>query len=496
MLFESFIGSAYESASPIADGEELINWYREKLESPGAPTRFALYPTPGFEILATAAVGPGRAHIFINDREFAVIATTLWEIDITGTVMTSRGSVSLDENPATISSNGDGGNQLFITSGGNGYNYDLTTDTLTQVSALNGLATMGDHLDGYFLVLDATTSTVYFSALLDGTSWTTGTDFFQRSAMPDRWKSMKVLPSRYILLLGEYTSEVWYDQGNATTPFALHQSGVIPHGIVAPFSVAIAGRDAVWLGTSRVGGVQVYRMAGFTPEAISSYPVQTAVGDYAVNEDALADTYQERGHLFYLLNFPTQEVTWAWDAETREWHKRGSWVSAENMFTVHRARWHAYAFGQHRWLDNITGNLYRMSSELYTDVDGESGIRRLRRAPALVDENRWVFHRKFELGVEVGVGLTDGQGSNPHIMLRMSNDGGKTWGAEMMRSLGKIGQYAKRVIWNRLGRARRRVYEVSVSDPIPTRLLEAYVETNVGDRMAAMAAQRGAGRGA
>jgi hypothetical protein len=206
--------------------------------------------------------------------------------------------------------------------------------------------------------------------------------------------------------------------------------------------------------------------------------VQTAIGDYAVNEDAVADAYEERGHLFYMLSFPAQEVTWCWDAETREWHKRGSWVSEEIMFTVHRPRWHAYAFGQHRMLDSINGNVYRMSSELYTDIDGESGIRRVRRAPALVDENKFVFFNRFELGVEVGVGLTTGQGSDPHIMLRMSNDGGKSWGTEVMRPLGALGEYAKRVIWNRLGRARRRVFEVSVSDPIPTRIMEAYLDTS------------------
>lgn len=480
MIFESFVGPSYESASSLADGEELINFYREKLESPGATARYALYPTPGVTILATAATGPGRAHFAINGREFAVLAITLWEFDSTGTMMTSRGTVALDANPATISSNGDGGNQLFVTSGGNGYCYDLLSNTLTQISALDGLATMGDHLDGYFLVLDANTSTVYFSALLDGTSWTLGTDFFQRSAMPDRWKSMKVLPSRYILLLGEVTSEVWYDQGNASTPFALHQSGVIPHGIVAPFSCAIAGRDAVWLGTSRVGGVQVYRMAGFTPESISSYPVQTAIGDYLVNEDAVADAYQERGHLFYMVSFPTQDVTWCWDAETREWHKRGTWVPEESAFSVFRPRWHAYAFGQHRMLDSVNGNLYQMSSQIYTDVDGSSGIRRVRRAPALVSEDKFAFFHRLELGVEVGLGLTTGQGSDPYMMMRMSDDGGKTWGMERMRSLGKIGEYSKRVYWNRLGRARRRMFEVSVSDPIPTRIMEAYLDVDFG----------------
>jgi hypothetical protein len=481
MLFESFIGPAYESASPIADCEDLINLYREKLESRGSSSKYALYPTPGFTKLTSAVSGPGRAHFFMNGREFMVIGAKFYELDSTGGVLTDRGNVALDANPATISSNGDGGNQLFITSGGNGYIFNTSTNVFASVPAISGLVTMGDHLDGYFLALSASSSTVYFSALNDGTSWTTGTDFFARSAMPDPWVSLKVLPSRNILVLGETTSEVWYDAGNASSPFVLHPSGVISYGIVAPFSVAMAGKDAIWLGTSRVGGVQVMKMSGFTPEPISTYPLQTTIGKYATKSDAVADTYQENGHTFYLLSFPTQDITWGWDDQTSEWHKRGTWMPNSNKYGANRARWHADAFGEHRMLDSNTGDIYRMASTIHTDVDGVSGLRRLRRAPALVSQNKRIKITRLELGVEVGLGLTSGQGSDPQMIMRLSQNGAKTFGAEQMRGLGKIGNYATRVVWNRLGSARRPVIEVVVTDPIPVRIMEAYIETGAAE---------------
>src|SRR5574341_627428 len=130
-----------------------INWYLERIEVPGGTTQAALYPTPGVTTLATGTSNPGRAHFFEDDREFAVIGTIFYEIDTFG-ALTNRGTVALDSNPATISSNGDGGGQLFITSGSNGYNFNLSTNTLSQIAALNGKATMGDHLDGYFLACD------------------------------------------------------------------------------------------------------------------------------------------------------------------------------------------------------------------------------------------------------------------------------------------------------------------------------------------------------
>lgn len=73
-------------------------------------------------------------------------------------------------------------------------------------------------------------------------------------------------------------------------------------------------------------------------------------------------------------------------------------------------------------------------------------------------------------------------GSNPEIMLRLSNDGGRTWITEQIRTIGKLGEYWHRVRWNRLGCARRRVFEVSVSDPIPWRLVGAYVESQETER--------------
>jgi hypothetical protein len=83
-------------------------------------------------------------------------------------------------------------------------------------------------------------------------------------------------------------------------------------------------------------------------------------------------------------------------------------------------------------------------------------------------------------------------GVNPQVMLRMSNDGGKTWGTEMMRSTGKIGEYGKRVRWDRLGRARRRVFEISTSDPVPYRITGATIQLGQGVKGAQQQAQAGA----
>jgi hypothetical protein len=107
-------------------------------------------------------------------------------------------------------------------------------------------------------------------------------------------------------------------------------------------------------------------------------------------------------------------------------------------------------------------------------------MRRLRRAPHVSNENVRIFYRKFELDLERGVGLATGQGSDPEVMVRLSRDGGHTWGEPMRMSAGRMGEYTTRVIARRLGQARDTVFEVTVSDPVAWSLVQAWLDLEAG----------------
>jgi hypothetical protein len=399
MRFDQFMGGSYESQSTLADCSRTINWYPEQLQDPGASCKTVLYPTPGVVVLDSVGVGNGRAHYYLNGREFAVIGETLYEINSNG-ILTSRGSVGLDNNPATITSNGDGGGQLFITSNTNGFCYDLATNVLTQVATMNGKCTMGDMLDGRFLVLDAATSTFYISALFDGLTWAPGLDFAQRSLAPDPWRAIKVV-GRLVWLFGEITSEAWYDTG-ANFPYAPAPSGLITYGIAAPFSATIIGNDVIWLGSTKSGRVCVVKATGYSPEVLSNYPLETVIESYPGVSLAVGDAYSDAGHTFFMLGFDQADATWVWDAETKLWHERGTWIAGESRFVVWRPRYYARAFEEHRMLDASGGSVYRMGLDLNLDVDGLN-IRRVRRAPAIINENKRVYYSEFELDIEPGL---------------------------------------------------------------------------------------------
>lgn len=476
--YPGFVGGSNTTQSPVANNERTVNFYVE----PAPDGSMALYPTPGVSTFASITDAPGRGGILVHGgRVFAVIGASFVEIFEDGTT-TTHGSVTVDANPATLCTNGDGGGQVFVTSGGKGYIFDLSANTLTQVIASG--CTMGAHLDGYFLYLDSSTSTLYVSDLLDGTTWDP-TQFAQRSIQPDPWVAMVVL-DRYIWLLGSQTSEIWYNAGTFPFPFVPHPSGLISYGCAAPFSATVVSGALYWLAASAVGEGQVITATGFTPQIVSTFAMLSQIDGYVTLADAIGDGYQDLGHTFYLLTFPAARTTWAYDATeggtlpippTLRWTERGTWDSQNAEYVAWRPIYHGYAFGHHLVLDRETGSIFRMSPTIGTDADG-NGVRRLRRPPTLFSKNERLRVPLLELLLEPGLGLTTGQGENPLVSMRMSTDGGKTWGHERFRSAGARGEYGARVRWTRCGSGRKMQPEFVFTDPIPWRVLGATAQVD------------------
>jgi hypothetical protein len=480
MIYQGFVGPSYTARSPRAGIETSMNWFVERMESPGAKMPSVLLPTPGVEAFATLTDAPVRGIFGQADRVFAVGGETLFEILEDGTV-TNRGAVVSDSNPVTFAANGDAGGQIALTSGGKLYIFTLATNVFSgpvqDSTATDIKATSVAHMSGYFLAFDNTASKVTISDLNDGLTWD-ALQYFQRTRGGDPLVAMDVKTDE-VWIWGEKTSEAWFNSGASPMPFEPISGAFFEHGMAAPSSVARVGTSFIWLASSAEGEGMVMQSSGFQPTRISTHAVEQAICTYAAIADAVAFTYQDDGHIFYVLNFPTAKATWVFDQTTGLWHERGTWDTTLIVFDAWRPQYHATMWTKHLVGDRKTGAIFHMSSLFYKDVNAQ-GIRRVRRAPHLSSEERRMFYNKLQVDMDVGEGLTTGQGSDPQVMLRVSDDGGRTWGSERWASAGKIGEYKTRVIWFRLGSARDRVFEVSVSDPIPWRLVGAYLDVLPG----------------
>jgi hypothetical protein len=249
----------------------------------------------------------------------------------------------------------------------------------------------------------------------------------------------------------------------------------IPYGTAAPESPALLGGWPIWLAND----LTVRYAPGYSAQRVSNYAMEWQIASYATVLDAEASvTYSAEGHQFYVLSFPTAGVTWVYDLTSGLWHKRGPWDGLD--FGVLPVWGYTYAFGRHLVGSRTSGVIYEMSQAFSVDTSGD-GLRRLRRAPHLVNELKRTNYYNFEVHMEVGLGLSSGQGSDPLAMLRWSNDGGQTFGNYLNMEAGRIGAYGTRVRTpGSLGQARDRVFEVTATDPVPWRIVDAYVDARVG----------------
>lgn len=474
MKLPAFIGGSYPAKSPVALSERTINAYLEPLPAPAKNVAYLL-PTPGEEVFSPAAASfssPGRALREHQGRVFAVIGSEFVEIQVGGGRVV-HGTVAVDSEPATISSLGDGGRALAITSAGVIYRFDVDTSVFATVPSYPGVfAHDAVMLDGYVVALDRSTSTIYqsdlYSVVFDGSA------LAQRSIAPDPWRRI-ITHNRELWLLGTQTSEVWYNAQAFPFTFAAHPGSKIVYGIAAPWSAVSCGDSLIWVSRSELGHLQVIEARGFEARVVSTPAVDHVFADYSVTEDAIAWAYSERGHLFYVLTFPSVDRTWVYDLTTGLWHERGEWVPETLDYRAWRPLYHCHAFDTHLSLNVAGGEVFHLHDDIGVHASGRA-IRRVRQAPAVTRERDWLFFSRFELLLETGLGLTEGQGSDPTLELQYSNDGGKTWKSAGARRAGRMGEYQTDVTWRRLGRASDRVFRIIMTDPIPWRIIDAFID--------------------
>lgn len=471
MNYEGFCGQSSQSQSLVANAERTLNLYFERVESPYAPTGGALYPCPGRRALFTVADVGSRGFFTAAGRAFHVIGGGLYE-SFAVALPTKIGAVAQNNNPAQFAYNPASGGQLCISSGTNLYHYNMTTGVLTQ--PLAGETTMVGYVGGRFLSFNIATGQVRLSALNDGTTWTA--QFFARSEAPDRWQAM-VIGSSEILMLGEETGEFWFNSGASPQPFAYARGSLFKSGTCAPWSALELGGSFVWVSGSKDGKGRIMRANGYNPSALGNYAVETAFAGYARTstiDDTEAMPYEIEGHLFATFSCPTARASWGVDMETGAWHELSS-RDANGIDTVWGGRGHCVAFNKHLVGDRATGVIAEMDVNIGADLGRP--IRRLRMGPPLWASSRQqMLVSRFSVILENGLGALAGQGSDPRLMARFSRDA-KRWSAERQAGVGKIGEYAHRCYFTRLGASEPLwVPEVSFTEPSPFRLLGAELE--------------------
>lgn len=480
-----FVGPAYEAANSTQDNQRCINWYVESDlngqaagdvgADPKVPT--ALLGVPGLIALSTAFTGPVRASWAFpgNVQAIFVIGATvvLATISKPATALSTAvlafvavGTLATSTGPVKIRDNGVGGIAALV-DGPNLYIYNIAGRTVNRSTdtAFLGSNTVAE-IDGIFIFQQPNTQKFYCSPIYwNGVSPMDPTYYALKDNASDNLVAV-FENGRQLWLIGEATTEPWYNAGNTTFPFSRLSGGLIQIGCSAPQSVARTGPNVIWLGRSERGENVVVMVKGYQFEHISNFAIAYAITQYTVTSDAIGYVYTEEGHEFYVLVFPTADATWVYDLTTGVWHQRASFDPATGLLHRQRVNTLVNFAGMRIGGDFSNGRIYQQTRKAF--ADDQYPLVCIRRTPHVWDKNdrARVNHARLQIDFTPGSGLITGQGSSPMAMLRWSNDQGRTFGNEHWATLGAQGQSLTRVIWRRMGSSRDRVYEVRISDPV------------------------------
>jgi len=498
------LGSAYVARSVNAADSRMINLFPEVLpEDAGGKTSAFLQRAPGLRSLATIGTGPIRGLHSYGDYMYVVSGNSLYQVNASYTAVL-LGTVAND-GPVSMADNGV---QLFVACNGPSYIFNNTTNAFGQITDPDFTgATTVSYLDGYFVYIEPNSQLVWTTAILDGTS-IDPLDFASAEGSPDNLVS-SIVDNSEAWLFGTNTIEVWYNAGNAGFPLQRIQGAFMEIGCAAAFSVAKLDSTVFWLGADTRGKGIIYRAKGYRGVRVSTHAVEWQIQQYANISDATAYTYQQDGHAFYVLSFPSANATWVYDVSTGAWHERAGF--ANGGFTRQRAVCQTFFNNAVTLGDYQSGEIYAYDLTLFADGGRtQKWLRSWRALPTGTNNLRRTAQHSLQLDCESGVGLDGGtpavtmyvssisstaasgdaiggeseettdeiivQGTNPQVMLRWSDDGGHTWSNEHWKSMGMIGEYGKRVLWRRLGmtqKIRDRVYEISGTDPVPVYIMGA-----------------------
>lgn len=463
------LGSTYVARSVNAADARMVNLFPEIVPEAGKEPAF-LNRAPGLKLEFTAGIGPIRglwqlgSNLYVVSRDKLYKVTPAYVVTLIGTVSGTSGPVSMADN----------GIQLFVACEGPSYIYNSQTDVFAQITDTDfpGAVTVG-YVNGFFVFNEPNSQKIWITSLLDGTS-VDPLDFASATGSPDGVVGI-IVDHGQVWVYGTNSIEVWYYSGNADFPLEPISGAFNELGCAAAYSIAKMDNGLFWLGKDARGQGMVYRANGYSGQRISTHAVEWHIQQYGNLSDAIGYTYQQDGHSFYVLIFPSADTTWVYDVATQAWHERAGFSNGQ--FTRHWSNCQAFFNSKVLVGDYRNANVYSFDLDDFSDNGSiQKWLRSWRALPTGQNNLKRTAHHSLQLDCETGVGLNLGQGSDPQVMLRWSDDGGHTYSNEHWVSIGRIGEYYRRAIWRRLGmtlKLRDRVYEVSGTDPVKIAIMGA-----------------------
>lgn len=467
----------YESESLPISAQECVNWYPNVVQTAGL-SQETLFGTPGIvELTTTGVVGEQNrgAHVK-NGIPYFVNGNTLYilnrAISGEGVETFSTASLGTVEGSGGVSMSDNGTQLMILVPGGKGYIYNEDAGTpfleITDPDfTANGAPQYVKYLDGYFACSTDSKKWI-ISALNDGNSWD-ALDFSSAESDPDDIVAPVVFRNK-IFITGSETTEAFQNTPNGSGFPFVRSNIFMSTGCYAPLSLVVAHNTFMMIGGGVNESPAIWEFTGSSFQKVSTTAIDNVLAGFSeeVIADAFSFSYADRGA--YFIGFTIDEFTIVYDVVSKKWHERKSVIGGGSV------RWRVNslvtAYGRVLVGDSQDGRIGHLDSNVYTEY-GNSILRVIATQP-FSNLGYSVKVAMVEITIESGVGNTDRE--DPVISMDISDDS-KIYKYERSRSMGKVGEYNRRAVWYRNGRAPRfRILRFKMSDPVKPIIIKAEVQ--------------------
>lgn len=429
----------------------------------------ALVGRPGLEAYAVVGDGPIRAlhrksglfedgAIILSDETVFKLASNGASTAFTGTI-SGKQRVSIasgldpDQNDVARIAND---TRLYKVSG-----TTVVAEDFPAVGDSDGVTSIA-YIRGFWIAVKTDTQQAYY--LVPGDTEWTALSFASAEYQPDKLIAVQILGDQ-IWFLGAATAEVWALTGQASPAIQPYGGLNFDIGCRARDAACVIGSALIWVADD----CTVYLSTGGVPKPISDNGLAERIRK-SDPRFLRAWGYRLDQHVYYVLTL--EDETWIYDGSTGFWNPANS-----KGYNYWRAHIGSDVSSTALAADALPNNpqIWRIAPEKLTD-DGDE----IERLASAVVEHKGGRVRCNSVSLICELGNTD-QATDPQVGMRYSDDQGKTYSDWLFRSLGRVGQYTRRPIWNRLGdiRSPGRIFQFASTDPAVVRFSDARVNEDV-----------------
>ena len=462
----NIVGGTHESRSRPVSVQSTTNMYLQLNEYSDQKT--SLQSWYGQKLVSEVAETNERGVHIMNEIMYRVVSDSLYSVDNVGKhtklgVITGNSRVIIDD---------DGDNLVIVSD--KVYVYTASAEELK----INDNANLTNVLSVTFINSQFiyTTPNLSFMSQPNLPFKVSGLDGIGAESSPDKLVRDYAF-NQTIYRFGVRTTEPWYNSGTGQPPIERLEGQQFSVGVGAIHSLAHTDKALYWLGDDKA----IYRVSGNQYDRISDDSLSNSIESMTKINDALGYTVTLQGQDFYIITFPSENVTYMINEKLGKqgWSK----LSSGNYDNAYSATNSIQAYNKTYVVNG--GKLLTLERDTYTQ-DTDIALRKrtssqFKAKDFNLNSDSMVMSR-LTLDVEQGIGLISGQGETPRLMVEVSIDSGRSFPHVSWMELGKLGENTLRTEVDLMARGQSFIFRLSMSDPVPLTIKGAYLKVKGAKR--------------